>query len=252
MLRGASPLLAAALLRNAIGHPNGLARVHVVKGDPPHSAEGELVVKAGKEASPKVHAEDSLPSLDGWTSLASEPHVQLQPEIEPMPLVSFHKIRSFLTFMAVGAAVVGGLYFLLSIHIRHEVEEEQLAMEELRERSRLALLEREKLFPDFTAPNTYEEMQRLMQQQERELAAQEAEMISSACMLHSEVIFRLKTWWNRSLAHIQDAVDLFFTTLEQRRSSGLKGKIETTLRQNSYELVELHQIGQSGMGKRDV
>ncbi|CCW68950.1 unnamed protein product [Phytomonas sp. Hart1] len=144
--------------------------------------------------------------------------------------------------MAVGAAVGGELYYLLNVDIAHLIREEQLAMEELRERRRLTTPEREKAFPDFTAPDTYEELQRLMQEQACEIATQEAEIRSATSMLRSEVVYRLKTWWNHSLSHLQDAVELFFIALEQRKASGLRNKIETTLRCNLYELVELHPI----------
>lgn len=174
---------------------------------------------------------------------AKEAPELLQAYVEPKPFVSPRRLQLFTVSMAVGALTVGGLYFLLSKTISASVEEEQHEVDRVAERNRLAAMERQKLLPAFTAPTSYEQLHEKMMQHQREIARQETLVATSTSMLHTEVIYHVKKFWNRCLTHIQDAVEHSSAVAESRREAKLKRSIEASLSYNGFRVNSLERTG---------
>lgn len=224
MLRRSAWALAAAVGDNALSEVKGNSSALKVEGATPTH---------------RVKVEIAKPPPADFVPPASEAPELLQAYVEPKPFISPRRAQLFAVSTAVGVTTTALLYFLLSKNISGNAEDEQALVDSVAAKNRLAAEKRQQLFPEFAAPSSYEQLQAKMAQRDREMARQEEQVCSATSTLNTEILFRLKMWWNRCLTNIQDAVDRVATALEQRRQSQVQANIEATLRYGGYSLVDL-------------
>ncbi|RNF11487.1 hypothetical protein TraAM80_00933 [Trypanosoma rangeli] len=177
--------------------------------------------------------------LSRYVPSSSEAPELLQPYVEPTPFVSARRLQVFLASMGIGATTVWVVYYLLSKSMSNAHEEEELCVQRVVESNRLAMMDPQSLIPDFTAPSSFNELKEKMRQHQRELERQQAEIDRDTIMLHREVVFRMKVWWNASLTHVQEACDHFGVALQRRRERIAEIHIKRLLEEEGYQFVKL-------------
>lgn len=193
------------------------------------------------EAPSKMKVEIAAPPPSNFMPPASEAPELLKVYVEPKPFVSPRRVQLFAVSTAVGATAVALVYFLLIQSISLNAEEEHAQVESVAGKNRHAAEERQKLFQDFAAPSSYDQLQAKMAMRDREMARLEEHVYNSTSMLNTEVIYHVKMWWNRSLANIQDAVDRAAIAQQQWQGNQIKANIKATLAYRSYKVVDLEQ-----------
>ncbi|EAN76980.1 uncharacterized protein TEOVI_000798200 [Trypanosoma equiperdum] len=215
-----------------------------------HSSRIVLVALVKKQATtPTVKSDGAhAPSTERtgervavYTPTASEAPELLLPYVEPKPFVSTKRLKAFVASMFVGATTIGTAYYLLSKSISTSLEDgnKNLYLQRIIESNRVALQPRPNIVPEFTAPSSFAELQKKMQQHELELDRKRARILDETVMLHAEAGFRMKLWWNTCLAHIQEAGDKLAFLLQERRERAALAHIRESLDEKGYELVKL-------------
>nr|CCC92980.1 conserved hypothetical protein [Trypanosoma congolense IL3000] len=176
-----------------------------------------------------------------FTSTASEAPELLLPYVEPTPFVSAKRYKAFVASMFVGATAMGTVYYMLSESISGSLEEgnKNLYLHRVAESNKIALLSQTSVVPEFAAPSSFAELAEKMRQHERELELKQAKINDGAVMLHAEVGFRMKLWWNTCLTHIQEAADNLARILERRRERIALENVRDKLEAKGYELVRI-------------
>ncbi|RNF14575.1 hypothetical protein TcG_07529 [Trypanosoma cruzi] len=177
--------------------------------------------------------------LSAYVPSSSEAPELLQPYVEPIPFVSARRLQVFFASMGIGATTICVVYYLLSKSMSNNHEEEQRYLQRVVESNRLAMMEPQILVPEFTAPSSFNELKEKMQQHERELERKQAQINRNTILLHKEVVFRLKVWWNASLTHIQEAFDRLGTVIQRRKERAAEAHIKRILEEEGYDLVKL-------------
>lgn len=170
---------------------------------------------------------------------ATEAPERLQTYVEPKPFISPRRMQIFTVSLGVGATSVALVYFFLSKSISSRVEEEQVQVDRIVERNRIAMQDRMSVVPTFTAPSTYDELYAKMLERDREV---EAQLTQAKSTLHTETMFHLKMWWNRCLRNIQSAADAFTAAQLRHKEAQAEANVKATLQYNGYELVQLSKL----------
>ncbi|KAG5492870.1 hypothetical protein JKF63_01450 [Porcisia hertigi] len=170
---------------------------------------------------------------------ATEAPERLRPYVEPKPFISRRQLQVFTVSLGLGAASVAMVYFFLSASIRNRVEEEQLQVDRIVERNRLAMQDRMSVLPAFTAPSTFDDLYAKMVKRDLEVEKQLAQAKST---LHTETMFHAKMWWNRCLRNIQSAADAFTAAQLHRQEAQVEANIKATLKYSGYELASLSKV----------
>ncbi|KAK7200883.1 hypothetical protein NESM_000147100 [Novymonas esmeraldas] len=185
------------------------------------------------------HVHTANPPPSNFIPPATEAPELLQSYVEPKPFVSPRRVQVFTVSLGVGAASVALVYFFLSKSISTRVEEEQLQVDRIVERNRVAMQDRVSIVPTFTAPSAYDELYAKMIERDREVETQLAQAKST---LHTETMFHVKMWWNRCLRNIQSATDAFTKAQLRNSEAQAEANIRARLRHSGYELVELSKV----------
>ncbi|KPI90755.1 hypothetical protein ABL78_0191 [Leptomonas seymouri] len=227
---------AAAAAGPAVGSPHSIQTIE--KGvDAAPNAENAAAPETQHAVNTHVHTARLPPAA--FTPSAIEAPERLQSYVETKPFVSARRIQVFTVSMGVGAVSVGLVYFFLSKSISTRMEEEQMHLDRVAERNRLAMQDRMSVMLNFTAPSSYDELYAKMVEREKEV---EAQLAQSRSTLHTETMYHLKMWWNRCLRNIQAATDYFTNAQLRRKEAQAEANIKTTLQYNGYELIELKKI----------
>ncbi|KAG8348271.1 hypothetical protein ERJ75_001739900 [Trypanosoma vivax] len=183
----------------------------------------------------------SIDELPPYTPSASEAPELLLPYEEPKPFVSAKRLRVFLSSMFVGATTVGGSYYLFSKSAGKFLYngENGVCLQRITESNRLALQGAQNIVPEFTAPSHFEELQEKIRLHERELRKQREQVAQESVMLHNEIEFRLKMWWNMSLTHLQEAAESLSRLLERQRERTTLAHVKRELDARGYEVLKL-------------
>ncbi|KPA86554.1 putative mitochondrial hypothetical protein [Leptomonas pyrrhocoris] len=185
------------------------------------------------------HVHTVNPPASTFIPSASEAPELLQSYVEPKPFISARRLQVFTVSMGVGAFSVSLVYFFLSKSISTRVEEEQTQLDRITERNRLAMQDRMSVVPNFTAPNSYDELYAKMIERDKEV---ESQLAQSRSTLHTETMFHLRMWWNRCLRNIQAATDAFANAQLRRKEAQAEANIKTTLRCSGYKLMDLKKV----------
>ncbi|RNF19250.1 uncharacterized protein Tco025E_04204 [Trypanosoma conorhini] len=212
------------MLRRSSGYLVALA----ARAKPPSSV---VANEAGDATGPE--------QLSRYVPTSSEAPELLQPYVEPTPFVSARRLQVFLASMGIGATTVWVVYYLLSKSMSNSHEEEERYVQRVVESNRLAMADPESLIPDFTAPSSFNELKEKIQQHQRELERQQAQINRDTIMLHKEVVFRMKVWWNASLTNIQEAFDRLGDAIQSRKERVAESHIKSLLEEAGYDLVKL-------------
>lgn len=138
----------------------------------------------------------------------------LEAYVEPKPFISQKNFQLFAVSFLVGGATVCAVYLLLSSSIAEDLEREYLYADGIRESNERHAT----LLKEFVAPSSYKYLQDKMERRQAENRDQEMERVS---VLHSEVLYRVKIWWNRQLT----LIDSVFTRMWERRR--IRSEFET-------------------------
>ncbi|GET92975.1 hypothetical protein, conserved [Leishmania tarentolae] len=185
------------------------------------------------------HVHTATPSPVNFIPPATEAPERLQSYVEPKPFISLRRMQLFTVSLGVGAASMALVYFFLSSSIRNRVEEEQLQVDRIVERNRIAMQDRMSILPIFTAPSTYDELYTKMLEKEREV---ETQLSQAKSTLHTETMFHIKMWWNRCLRNIQSATDAFVTAQLRHKEAQAEANIKATLQYSGYQLMSLSKV----------
>lgn len=185
------------------------------------------------------HVHTATRSPSDFIPPATEAPERLQSYVEPKPFISLRRMQVFTVSLGVGAASVALVYFFLSTSIRNRVEEEQLQVDRIVERNRMAMQDRISIVPIFTAPSTYDELYAKMVEKDKEV---ETQLTQAKSTLHTETMFHVKMWWNRCLRNIQSATDAFVAAQLRHKEAQAEANIKATLQYSGYELVGLSKV----------
>eukprot|EP00796_Vickermania_ingenoplastis_P006148 gene6148-4427_t len=158
-------------------------------------------------------------------SASSAPHL-LESYVEPKPFVSQKNLQIFTVFFLVGGATVCAVYFLLSSSIAEDLGREYTHADGIRESNErhAALLE------EFAVHTSYKHLHEKMERRNAEAREQQLTRVS---VLHSEVLYRAKMWWNRQLTLIDSVVTLLW---ERRKLQSEYETIRSALSLKGYDL----------------
>lgn len=123
--------------------------------------------------------------------------------------VSHHiarQLRDFLVSMCVGVASACILFKLIGKSMSINVEDEAFHAHLLSHQGKRAALTERSVLPDFAYTRSYEELRRKMEEHRANVAQLEQQVSQSTNTLHTEIIYRLKLWWNNSLNRIQHSL----------------------------------------------
>ncbi|EPY22248.1 hypothetical protein STCU_02523 [Strigomonas culicis] len=199
-----------------------------------------------KETEESVYTRVKLayPEVDKYVPPASERPELLQVYVEPTPFINARRLQLFTISMGIGMTAVSVVYLILSKTISDNLEDQQQELDTLSEKNRAALVERKKMLDDFSAPSSYEELKLIVEQHDRELERNEKVIAESTSVLHTEVIYRLKMWWNRSLMNIQAATTQFYRQKEARLDKITEENIKSVIQSSGYDLLSLKVVQQ--------
>lgn len=170
---------------------------------------------------------------------SSEAPELLRPYVTPTPFVSAKRLQVFLASFGVGATTIGGVYYFLSRSMSNSHEEELRYVQRVMESNRLAMKDQKCIIPEFTAPSSFAELKAKMRQHEFDMEKQLQQMNRDTVMLHREVLFRLKVWWNACLTQLQESCDQLGVMIQRRKRRAAEANIKHILDDEGYELVRL-------------
>ncbi|CAD2216568.1 hypothetical protein AGDE_03179 [Angomonas deanei] len=178
---------------------------------------------------------------DASPSAAERPEL-LQSYVEPKPFVSARRLQLFTASMVLGITSMAVIYFLMTKSISENLEAQQMQLDTIAAKNKQAIEERDKLFKEFSAPSSLDDIKMKMSLYEKEMERNEVALHQSTSALHTEVLYRLKSWWNSCLTNIQDAADRFAKSIDSRNEAGVEYNIRALLENRGYEVVKLEKL----------
>lgn len=184
----------------------------------------------------KVEVADDL--LRDFKPRASDAPELLEPFVTPNKPFEKSKAASsvqlFFSSFLVGGAAVAGIFFLLSDAVAQEHERECFYADGIQESNtrHAAVLE------NFVAPSSYQYLLEKMAQGESQNDIESNVGKDNENVLHNEILFRGKLWWNRQLSLIDEALS---KVVAQRQLRLEENSIRCALQVRGYELIRLEK-----------
>lgn len=140
-------------------------------------------------------------------------------------------LQLFVRFFLVGGATIGGISILLNNAIEEEYEKECLYADLIKDSNdrHAAVLK------DFIAPSSYQYLVEKMKNRESQEEYTSTEEVKKN-VLHNEVLFRMKVWWNWQLSLIDRVLTKMYVWHRLRLE---EDTIRSAVEVQGYELVRL-------------
>lgn len=185
--------------------------------------------KSVQKSTSRIKVEIAEEVVKNFTPSGSTAPELLSLYVEPKPFFSRKKLQLFAASALVGAVTVSVLYFLVSKSIADDLDREYTYAEVIRDSNeRHSVLQKE-----FVAPSSYLYLKDKMERHRKESLDRQKETVS---ILHSEIIYRAKMWWNRQLVYIDSAVSQMY---EMRKSKGELELIRAAVGLRGFDLVRV-------------
>lgn len=184
----------------------------------------------------KVEVADSL--LKDFKPHASSEQEILEPFATQNKLFERSKavssVQLFISSFLVGGAAVASIFFLLSDAVAEEHEKECFYADGIQESNtrHVAVLE------NFVAPSSYQYLLEKIKHRESQNDTDRNFGKDKENVLHNEILFRVKVWWNRQLSLIDVALSKM---VAQRQLRLEENSIRCALEVRGYELIRLEK-----------
>lgn len=171
-------------------------------------------------------------AVKNFKASASQAPELLESYVKPTPFVSQRNFQLFTVSFVVGSVTICGLYFLVSKSLADDYEREQLYADGIR----VSNDRHEALLKEFVAPSSYRYLQDKMERRQAETLEEEMVKVS---MLHSEILYRAKVWWNRQLTIIDSVLTRMWDRMRhQSEFDAIRGALAV----RGYDLVALKEV----------
>lgn len=179
--------------------------------------------------------------IDAVPTPSEAPHLLENSGNERKPFVTVKQMKAFTASLVVGAASMGAVYSLLSKQMcdRHadesllvgRIARSSLSSEELNHKAHQDATEvRKKFVGQFVAPSSFAELTaKANDYSSQKLKPQQCE--KGSAMLHDEVSFRAKTFWNECITNVQVALDQFEAQYRERRRANAVEALQARLKE---------------------
>lgn len=164
---------------------------------------------------------------------------------ERKPFVSQRSIKSFTTYILVGASCFGAVYMLLSKVVANDYDAEAQVVSEIlqKEKTIQAVVVEAPALPEFRAPSSYADLMAKMADdaQSKQPGAAANNAIAQP-LLHQQMLFRAKLSWNNAVANVQLALDRFAQQWQERRERLAIENAKALIGSMGYEVVALKDV----------
>lgn len=138
-------------------------------------------------------------------------------------------VQLFAASCAVGSAVIFFIYYIVGGSIADDIEREYIYADGIRDSNE----RHEVLLKEFVAPSSYKYLQEKMIRKQEERREHD---VVQASVLHSEVVYRMKIWWNRQLTLLDSVLSRFLLRQKARSEAST---IASAVAVRGYLLVKL-------------
>lgn len=160
---------------------------------------------------------------------------------EPKPFVHPKRLQAFSASVFIGAACMGGVYYLLSRTLAEFAQNEVNTVAAMVPKPKASAVP---TLPKFVAPSSYRGLVDKLEAAGGEVKplANSQEPARRTVLLHEEMLRRSKLKWNDTIADMQSALEMYTLQLRQYREAQAKLAIRRSLEERGYVLKELREV----------